>query len=235
VEWPITAENWKAWVAVGSTLTVFAGFLSSRRIPTDLLFVGGLLTITLAGVITPEEALAGFASPAILAIGALLICSAGLRSTGVLDWLGHQILGSVKSDTQARRRLAVVLVAISAFVLNTAVVAMFMPVVLEARGFAVSSVDAGQLSGDFGRSLYVGGDEYDVGRQRQAQDRVRSAFGGCRYAGRGGRDGPGGGCAGAAVCGASAADAVVRDWASGDLVCSVGDFGVGGRGIGIAS
>ncbi|MCA9264899.1 MAG: SLC13 family permease, partial [Planctomycetales bacterium] len=123
--------NPHAILAILTTLSVFVALVMSRRAPTDLLFMGGVVFVTLCGIITPAEALQGFASAPILTIGGLLICAAGLRTTGVLDWAGHRLLGTVMTEGRARARLAAVLLAFSAFVLNTAVVAMFMPVVVD--------------------------------------------------------------------------------------------------------
>ena len=82
-----------AWIAVTVTVTVFIGFVARRGLPSDVLFLGGLVVVTVLGVITPQQALEGFSSPAVLTIAGLLVVSAGLRSTGVLDWVGPQVIG----------------------------------------------------------------------------------------------------------------------------------------------
>lgn len=120
-----------AFVALATIILIFATIQLRRRTPTDLLFLGGLVFVTLCGVITPRQALQGFSSPAILTIGSLLVCAAGLRNTGVLDWLGHLLLGTAHSERAALRRLGLSMIATSAFVLNTALVAMFMPVMID--------------------------------------------------------------------------------------------------------
>ncbi len=118
-----------AWLSLAVTLAVFVG-LQRRGIPADLLFLGGLVTVTLCGVITPNQAFAGFANPAVLTIGALFVVAAGLRSTGVLDRIGSLLLGATTTVGGAIRRLVCVVLGISAFINNTPVVAMFVPVVL---------------------------------------------------------------------------------------------------------
>ena len=120
-----------AWIAVLITMVVFTVLQIRRGAPVDLLFLGALIGVTVTGVISPTEALAGFSNPAVITIGALLAVSAGLRSTGVLDWVGHTLLGSAKTEQQAMRRLAIALVSTSVFLLNTALVAMMVPVVVE--------------------------------------------------------------------------------------------------------
>ena len=123
--------NIDAWIAIGVTVGIFAMLQLRRNVPTDLLFLFGMMIVTLTGVITPAEAFAGLASTAVLTIGSLLVVAAGLRVTGVLDWIGHRWLGRFKSERAALLALAIGLVSTSAFLLNTALVAMVMPVVLD--------------------------------------------------------------------------------------------------------
>ena len=87
-------KPYHSWIAVGVTVIVFVVLMRKRRAATDWLFLSGLMVVTLAGVIRPEDAFAGFASQALWTIAALLVITAGLRSTGVLDWVGDKLLGS---------------------------------------------------------------------------------------------------------------------------------------------
>jgi len=68
------------WIAVGATLIVFAALQLRRGAPVDLLFLGGLLAVTLTGVITPAEAFSGFSNTAVLTIAALLAVSGGIMA-----------------------------------------------------------------------------------------------------------------------------------------------------------
>ena len=119
------------WISVLVVSSVFLTLFFHRRAPVDLLFLTGMVVVTVTGVITPEQAVAGFSNPAVLMIGALLVVSAALRHTGVLDWVGHHWLGRFQSERGAMWSLALGLVSVSAFLLNTALVAMAMPVVLD--------------------------------------------------------------------------------------------------------
>ncbi len=118
-------------IAVGVTLSIFVILQVRRRTSLDFLFLSGLMIVTLAGVITPQEAFSGFSERAVLTLAALLAIAAALRSCGVLDWVGQMLLGRVTTASGGRTRLALTLVAGSAFVLNTALVAMFAPVVVD--------------------------------------------------------------------------------------------------------
>lgn len=123
--WP----GWDAGIAIATTLLVFGG-LWVRRLPIELLFLGGLLIVRLTGVVTTNQALAGFSSGAVLMIGALFAAAAGLRMTGALDWVGKVLLGGATDEPSALRRLSLV-APVSAVVLNTPLVAMLAPVVIE--------------------------------------------------------------------------------------------------------
>lgn len=112
-------------------VTLFVIMQLRRNLATDQLFLAGLLVLTVANVITPAEAFEGLSNPAVLTIAGLLVVAAGLRSSGVLDWLGNKLLGTAQTQTQALSRLGIVITVASAFLLNTAVVAMMMPVVID--------------------------------------------------------------------------------------------------------
>ncbi|MEM6330391.1 MAG: SLC13 family permease [Planctomycetota bacterium] len=121
-------DGWLAILVIGG---VFCGLLLLRRAPVELLFLAGLTLLTLVGVIQPREALAGFSQGAVLLIGALFAAAAGLRTTGALDWLGGVLLGGATGERSALLRLAAVVTPASAFVLNTPLVAMLAPVVID--------------------------------------------------------------------------------------------------------
>ncbi|WP_137179327.1 SLC13 family permease [Roseomonas sp. AR75] len=96
--------------------------------------VVGLLMIVLlplTGVITVNEALAGFADPSIVLIAALFVIGEGLVRTGVArdmgDWLGRAARGS---ESRALVMLMIAAAGLGAFMSSTAVVAIFIPIVL---------------------------------------------------------------------------------------------------------
>ncbi|HET7844667.1 MAG TPA: SLC13 family permease, partial [Xanthomonadales bacterium] len=77
-----------------------------------------------------EAALSGFASPATISVGAMLVVSAGLRETGALDALGRMLLGAGRHGLLLLLTVVVLAAFVSAFVSNTATVAVLMPLVL---------------------------------------------------------------------------------------------------------
>jgi di/tricarboxylate transporter len=96
--------------------------------------VVGLLMIVLlpfTGVLTMSEALAGFADPSIVLIAALFVIGEGLVRTGVArrigDWIGETTGGS---EARALVMLMLAAACLGAFMSGTAVVAIFIPIVL---------------------------------------------------------------------------------------------------------
>ena len=118
-------------IAVAVTVGVFVTLQLRRDVPVDWLFLCGMVIVTATGVIPVSDAIGSFASTAILTIGGLLAVSAGLRSTGVLDWIGEKLLGKATTEQGALWRLALAMITSSALLLNTALVAMMMPVVID--------------------------------------------------------------------------------------------------------
>lgn len=90
-----------------------------------------IVAMPLTGVITIDEALAGFSDPNVVLIAALFVIGEGLVRTGVArrlgDWLGARA-GS--SETRLLALLMLVVGGLGAFMSSTAVVAIFIPVVL---------------------------------------------------------------------------------------------------------
>lgn len=122
--------GFEAWVTLGVVIVVFVALVRSTA-PPDLLFLGATAFLALVGIITPEDAFAGFSNPGMLTVGLLFVIAAGLRETGVLDYVGHQVLGRARSKRAVLGRLAAVVLPLSAFLNNTPVVAMFIPVVID--------------------------------------------------------------------------------------------------------
>ncbi|NNJ97091.1 MAG: SLC13 family permease, partial [Gammaproteobacteria bacterium] len=85
--------------------------------------------LLLAGVLSPEQALSGLANEGMVTVGALYVVVAGLRETGGIGWIVHSVLGRPRSLQHAQIRLMAPVAAMSAFLNNTPVVAMFIPAI----------------------------------------------------------------------------------------------------------
>jgi len=121
----MTAHSWITLAVVASTVAVMAANLAGP----DMVLVAGLAVLVAAGVVSPEEAFRGFGHPAVVTIAALYVVAAGVRQTGGLDWVARRALGRPPSRWRAQLRLMLPVGGLSAFLNNTPVVAMFIPLV----------------------------------------------------------------------------------------------------------
>jgi di/tricarboxylate transporter len=124
----LSALPWEAWFTLGTILLMLIG-LGATRIPPDLVFLGALGALLVSGVLDAGQALAGFSSSGMVTVGVLYVVVAGLKETGGLNWIGNGLLGRPKSQSRGLLRLMLPVTVLSAFLNNTPVVAMFIPVV----------------------------------------------------------------------------------------------------------
>jgi di/tricarboxylate transporter len=112
-------------------LAVAVGMFIAGRPRMDAVALLMIVLLPLTGVISMAEALAGFSDPNIVLIAAMFVIGEGLVRTGVArrlgDWLGSQA-GS--SDTRLLVLLMLSVGGLGALMSSTAVVAIFIPVVL---------------------------------------------------------------------------------------------------------
>ncbi|MBI2506386.1 MAG: SLC13 family permease [Candidatus Latescibacteria bacterium] len=122
--------GWEAWFTL-SLLALMLGLLAFTRLSVDLVMVGTLVALLVSKVLTPEQALSGLANEGMVTVGVLFVVVAGLRETGGVAVLAQRVLGRPHSILQAQTRLMLPVAALSAFVNNTPIVAMLVPVVVE--------------------------------------------------------------------------------------------------------
>ncbi|MFC1652978.1 SLC13 family permease [Planctomycetota bacterium] len=107
---------------------VFAGLIKNH--PPDALLLGAVILVSVLGIITPEEALAGFSNKGMLTVAALYIIAAALKETGAIAMVGSSVLGSAHYPRAGLLRLAAFVTPLSAILNNTPIVAMFIPAVV---------------------------------------------------------------------------------------------------------
>lgn len=126
---------WEAWLTIGVVVAVF-GILVATQAATDMVFLGGLAVLLLAGVVTPGQAFGGLANEGVITLAVLYVVVVGLQETGAVRWIGRSVLGKPRSLAQAQARVMTPVVGLSMFLNNTPVVAMLIPAVREwARHF----------------------------------------------------------------------------------------------------
>lgn len=120
--------GWPGWLTIAITLGAFL-LNALTSLASEAIFLGALAVLMLSGILDTETALAGFSNPGMITVGVLYVVVAGLQQTGGLDGVSRAMLGMPKGTTQALVRLMVPVVSLSAFLNNTPLVAMFIPVV----------------------------------------------------------------------------------------------------------
>jgi di/tricarboxylate transporter len=114
-------------------LLIATVLLATERLRADLVAMLILAALVLLRVLEPGQALVGFANPATVTVACMFVLSAGLQASGVVQYVGDRLLRHGPSSETGLLVLTALLVApISAFINNTAAVAVFLPIVLRA-------------------------------------------------------------------------------------------------------
>lgn len=103
----------------------------TEKMRMDIVAMLVLVALAVFGLVTPADALSCFSNQATITVAAMFVLAAGLDSTGALSGIGA-LLGRSQSPTVFLLTLFAVLAVIAPFVSNTAVVAVFMPIVIAA-------------------------------------------------------------------------------------------------------
>lgn len=117
-----------AWITI-VTLVMVMSALMLTRLRSDLVFLSAVGVLFVTGVLTADEAFAGFISTPVLIIGGMCVVVAGLSSTGVIQWLSKRMLGTPKGEVPALARLMLPVAVLSSFIVNSTVVMIFVGVV----------------------------------------------------------------------------------------------------------
>lgn len=104
---------------------------ATERLPVDLVALLVLGTLLVSGLVTVDEGLSGLSNEATVTVAAMLVLSAGLSKTGAVNFIGAA-LSRIGRRSFWLALVAIMLVVgfISAFINNTAAVAIFLPIVL---------------------------------------------------------------------------------------------------------
>ncbi|MBP7963604.1 MAG: SLC13 family permease [Caldilineaceae bacterium] len=103
----------------------------TRWLSTEVTSILAIAALALTNVLTPAEAFAGFSSTATLTVGAMFVLSAGLLRTGALEAVTIRLADfSRGSPTRLLLLLGIIIPIASAFMNNTPVVVMMIPVIL---------------------------------------------------------------------------------------------------------
>jgi di/tricarboxylate transporter len=105
-----------------------------NRLRPDLVAIIVMAAVILTGLVTPAEGTSGFANEATLTVALMMVLAAGLAKTGAIDILGSLVARLAgASEIRFIAVLLAITVPASAFINNTPVVIVLLPLVL---GFA---------------------------------------------------------------------------------------------------
>ncbi|XOV90931.1 MAG: SLC13 family permease [Bacteroidota bacterium] len=97
----------------------------------DLVAILIMLSLILAGIITPAEGIQGFSNPAVITVAFMFVISYALLKTGALQRIGPMLGDLFKSNFNLGILVTMLFIGVvSAFINNTPIVAMFIPVMV---------------------------------------------------------------------------------------------------------
>lgn len=117
------------WIVTAVLVAVLV-MLITEKLPVDLTAIGIMVVLMGAGILTPQEAVSGFANPAVVTVAAMFVLSRGLIRTGAVNYIATK----VTALSGGNRHMALVTIMLtvglaSAFINNTPVVVLFIPIV----------------------------------------------------------------------------------------------------------
>lgn len=125
---------WEACVTVAGVALMLLALARNVAGP-DLILLAGMTVFMALGSLpdtrfpAPRQMAAAFGNEGLLAVGVLFVVAAGLTQTGGLRLVTERLLGRPRTVSQAQIRMMLPVAGISAFLNNTPVVAMFMPII----------------------------------------------------------------------------------------------------------
>lgn len=123
--------TWESWF----TLAVLALMVVAlaRNLAADMVMLAVVGVFMTAGLVSDKfpsagKLVAGLGNEAVITVAVLYVVVVGLSRTGAMSLLTRPLLGRPKSAAAAQARLMIPCAGLSAFLNNTPIVAMFMPV-----------------------------------------------------------------------------------------------------------
>jgi len=118
-------------ILVSGILIAALSLLITEKIAVDKTAIGIMVALAITGILSPAETISGFANPAVITVGAMFLLSHGLIRTGAVGFISERILYFSKGNKTRTVILILTTVALSsAFINNTPVVVLFIPIVM---------------------------------------------------------------------------------------------------------
>ena len=113
-----------AWITIATVITIITVMLCTKvRTDAVMLIAIGVLFVT--GVLDAKETCSGFSAGTVVVTGVLAVVMAGLRYTGVLQWMLKHVFGLPNRYQSALLRMMVPVSVMSAFMSNTMLTVLF--------------------------------------------------------------------------------------------------------------
>lgn len=129
----------EAWIVIGLLIIAVVAF-ATEKISVDLVTLALLCVLVLTGILRVDQAFSGFGDRVIILLAAIFVIGAALREAGVLDALGGVLASALGGRPGWMMAVLMsVVAAISAFMNNTTVTAVFLgPVIGLARKVGIA-------------------------------------------------------------------------------------------------
>lgn len=126
--------SWEAWFTLAIVFAMVVAM--ARNMATDMIMLGAVVMFLAAGLFSdafPDagKLLSGLGNEAVVTVAVLYVVVAGLSRTGAMDLVTRPLLGRPHTVMGAQARLMFPVAGMSAFLNNTPIVAMCLPVVAD--------------------------------------------------------------------------------------------------------
>ncbi|MCS4085652.1 di/tricarboxylate transporter [Salinibacter ruber] len=115
-----------AWITVAVVIGVVGALMADVGRP-DLVLLSGLSVLLVSGVVSPDQAFAGFSNAAVLTVGALYVVAGGVQHTDALSELDRVLFADTTRLGPVLARFMVPTSVLSGLLNNTPIVAMLTP------------------------------------------------------------------------------------------------------------
>lgn len=120
--------EWEAWLAFAVLIGVLA-LLITNALSTAVSMLLGLTVMLVFKIVEPSSAIEGFSNTGVMAVAILFVVAEGIQRTSILLPIFRVLLGKPRWLWEAQLRVMLPVGLISAFLNNTPVVAMLIPVI----------------------------------------------------------------------------------------------------------